>query len=77
MTFIPNLIPSLAQSPDIRQNSGWGISDFRISGQSLTNKSCHNSRTNDDTNMKLGPETKLDKRNAATDQTKIMVDLPD
>ena len=30
-------IPNLPQSPDIRQNSDKGISDFRISGQSLIN----------------------------------------
>ena len=29
--------PNLPQSPDIRQNSDKGISDFRISGQSLIN----------------------------------------
>ena len=30
-------IPNLPQSPDIRQNSDKGISNFRISGQSLIN----------------------------------------
>ena len=30
-------IPNLPQSPDIKQNSDKGISDFRISGQSLIN----------------------------------------
>ena len=51
------------QSPDIGQNSDRGISDFRISGQSLIKENCHNSRTSDDIDMKLGPVTKLDKRN--------------
>ena len=52
-----------SQSPDIGQNSDGGISDFRISGQSLIKENCHNSRTSDDIDMKLGPVTKLDKRN--------------
>ena len=42
-----------------------GISDFRISGQSLIKESCH-SGTSDDVDMKLKPVTKLDKRNKAT-----------
>ena len=29
-------------------------------------KNCYNSRTSDDTDMKLGPVTKLDKRNKTT-----------
>ena len=40
-----------------------GISYFQISGQSLTKENCHNSRTSDDIDMKLGPVTKLNKRN--------------
>ena len=40
-----------------------GNSGFQISGQSLIKGNCHNSRTSDDTDMKLGPVTKLDKRN--------------
>ena len=51
---------------DIGQNSDGGISDFWISGQSLTKENCHNSRTGDDTDMKLGRVTKLDKRNKTT-----------
>ena len=78
-TFIPNLvgarggdvilprakfgIPNLSQSPDIGQNSDGGISDFRISGQFLIKENCHNSRNSDDIYMKLGPVTKIDKRN--------------
>ena len=61
---MPNFgIPNLLQSPDIGQNSDGGISDFRISGQSLIKENCHNSRTSDDINVKLRPLTKLDKRN--------------
>ena len=48
---------------DIRKNSDGGISDFRISGQSLIKKNCHNSRISDDIDMKLGPVTKLDRKN--------------
>ena len=51
------------QSPDIGQNPDGGISDFRISGQSLIKENFHNSRTTDDINMKLVPVTKLGKRN--------------
>ena len=45
------------------QNSDWGIFDLRISGQSFIKENCHNSRTSDDINMKLGLVTKPDKRN--------------
>ena len=55
----------MSQSPDIGQNSDWGISEIRISGQSLIKENCHNSRTSDDIDMNLGPVTKLDKRNKA------------
>ena len=51
-------IPNSPQSPDIGQNSDGAISDFRISGQSFINGNCHNSRTSDDIDMKLGSETK-------------------
>ena len=52
----------MSQSPDIRQNSDGSISDFRVSGQSLIKRNCHNSRTSYDIDMKLGPVTKFDKR---------------
>ena len=57
------------QSLDIGQNSEGGISDFRISGQSLIKENCHNSRTSDDIDMKLGTVTKLDKRNKKRQKT--------
>ena len=56
----------MPQSPDIGQNSDGGISDFRISGQSLIKENCYNSRTSDDIDMKYGSVTKLDKRNKTT-----------
>ena len=59
-------IHNLSQSLDIGQNSGVGISDFRISGQSLIKENCHNSRTSDDIDMKLGPVTIFEKRNKTT-----------
>ena len=59
-------MPILEIFPDIGENSHEGISDFQISGQSLIKTNCHNSRTSDDIEMNLGPVTKLDKRNKAT-----------
>ena len=56
-------IPNSAQSPDIWQNFRRGISNFRISGLSLIKENCHNSRTSDVIDLKVGPVTKLDKRN--------------
>ena len=50
-------------SPDTGQNSDGGTSHFQIFGQSLIKENSHNSRTSDDTDMKLGPATKLYKRN--------------
>ena len=48
------------------QNSDGGISNFRISSQSLTKENHHNFRTSDDVDIKLWPVTKLDKRNKTT-----------
>ena len=47
------------QSPDIGENSDWGISNLLISGQSVINKNCHNSGTSDDIDMKNKPATKF------------------
>ena len=55
-------IPNLSQSPDIGQNLG-SISVFWFSGQSIIKENCHNSRNSDDIEMKLGPATKLNKKN--------------
>ena len=65
-------ITNSSQSPDIGQNSDRGISDLRISGQSLIKENCHNSRTSDDIDMKLGPITELDKRNEVTSKKLTM-----
>ena len=66
-------IPNLSQSPDIVQNSHKAIYDFLIPGQSLVNKNCCNSRTSNDIDVKLGPVTKLDKRNNATSKNLMMM----
>ena len=56
----------MPQSPDIGQTLNRGISDFIIPGQSLIKENCHNSRTGDDIDIKLGPITNIDKRNKLT-----------
>ena len=48
-------------SSDIGKNSSRGISDSQIFGQYVIKENFYNSRTSDDIDMKLGPETKLDK----------------
>ena len=35
---------------------------FPISGQSLTNKNCHNSKTSNDIDLRLGPATKIERK---------------
>ena len=60
------------QSPDIWQNGDGGISDFRISGQSLIKENCRNSRTSDDFDMKLEPVAKLHKRKKTTSKNFTM-----
>ena len=52
----------MPQSADIGQNSDGAISEFRISGQGLIKENCHNSRTSDDIDMKLGPVTERDEK---------------
>ena len=42
------------------------MANFRISGQSPMKESCYNSSTSHDMGMKLGPVTKIDKRNKST-----------
>ena len=56
----------MTQSLDNGENSEGGISDFQISAQSLIKVNCHNPRTSNDVNMKLGPVIKLEKRNKTT-----------
>ena len=54
-------------SLDIAQNWDMSISNVWISGQSLINEKCRNSRTSNDADMKLGPVTKLDRRKVIID----------
>ena len=54
----------------MEKNSDRGISNFRISGQSFKNENCQNSIASHDIDMKLGPETKLDKKNTAISKKK-------
>ena len=60
------------QSADIGQNSDRVIFDFQISGQTLIKENCHNYRTNNDINTKIGSATKIKKRNKTTSKTVTM-----
>ena len=53
-------------------NSDGDTSYFRIPGQSLIKENCHNSRTSDDIDMKVGPVTKLYKKNKTTSKKLAM-----
>ena len=64
--FVPNFVFLTCPSLHILGKTQTGISDFQISGQSLIKRNCNNSTTSDDIDMKLGPVTKLDKRNKKT-----------
>ena len=59
-------IPNSPQSPDIGQNSDGGISNFRISGQSLIKENRHNSRASYGIDMKLISVARPDKKNKTT-----------
>ena len=62
-----NLVSITRYSLQILGKTQTGVfSDFRMSGQSFIKENCHNSRTGDDIDMKLGPVTKYDKRNKTT-----------
>ena len=57
---MPNLVSPTCPSLQILDKSYTGV--FPIYGFLV----CHNSRTSDDIDIKLGPVTKLDKRNKTT-----------
>ena len=65
---MPNLVSINCPSLQILGKTQPGV--FLISrflpGQPLIKENCHNSRTSQDIEMKLGPVTKLDKRNKIT-----------
>ena len=69
---MPNLVSITCPSLQISGKTQTGVDDFRISGQSLIKENCYNSRTSDDIDMKLGPVTKLDKRNKTTSKNLTM-----
>ena len=48
---------------------------FRVS-DSLKKENCHNSRTSDDIDMKLGPVTELDERNKTPSKILTMTSCP-
>ena len=56
-------IPNLPESPELGKTQTGGIVNFQNSAEFLITENCQNSRTSDDIDMKLGPVTKLDKRN--------------
>ena len=60
---MPNLVTLTRPSLQITGKTQMGV--FLLSNFKFP-ENCHNSRTNDDTDMKLGPITKLDKRNKTT-----------
>ena len=66
-------IPNLPKSPGIGQNSDGGTSDSLISGQSLINVNCYNSRISYDIDMKLRSATKLDKKDTVTSNKLTMI----
>ena len=59
-------VSNLFQSSDIRWNLDGAISNSRVSGQSLINKKRHIFRISNDTDRKLEPVNKLDKKNTIT-----------
>ena len=60
---MPSLVSVTCPSLQILGNTQTGYFRFPDSGQSVMKENCHNSRNSDDIDMKLGPVTKLDKRN--------------
>ena len=59
-----SLTCSSLQISDKNQTREFPISSFPV--KLIINRSCRKSTTSDDTDMKLGPVTKIDKRNTAT-----------
>ena len=63
---MPNLVSLTCSCLKILGKTQMGLFSVSGFGQSLRKENCQNSRTNNDIDMKLGPVTKLDKRNKAT-----------
>ena len=64
MPQLVSLTCSSLQISDKTQTRGFPISSFPVT--LIINRSCRKSTTSDDTDMKLGPVTKIEKRNTAT-----------
>ena len=62
--FVSDLVSLTRPSLQILDKTQTG--KFSIFGQFLIKRNCHNSRTSDVFDMKLGPVTKIDKRNKTT-----------
>ena len=67
---MPNLVSITRPSLQILGKTQTGV--FPISGQSLIKENCHNSRTSDDIDMKLGLLTKFDKKKITTSKKLTM-----
>ena len=63
---MPNLVSLICLGLQISGKTQTAVSEFQIPGQSLIKENCHNSRTCDDIDTKLGLVTKLDKTNKTT-----------
>ena len=68
--LVPNLVSVTHLSLQILGKLRLGISIFWNSAQSLIKEKCHNSRTSNDIDMKLGPLLKLGKRNTMSKKKK-------
>ena len=66
----------MLQSPDIGKNSVESISDFQVPDQSIIKENCHNSRANNDIDIKLGTITKIDKNKTTMSKTFTMTSCP-
>ena len=62
--FVSDLV-SLTR-PSLQTLDKTQTGEFSIFGQFLIKRNCYNSRTSDVFDMKLGPVTKIDKRNKTT-----------
>ena len=73
---MPNMVSPTRPSLQILGKTQEGVfSNFRFLVNPLQKKNCHNSRTSDDIDMKLGPVTKLDKRNKTTSKKFVDDDM--
>lgn len=66
-TFVQNLVSLILLNLQVlgkAQVGGFSVSRFLL--KSLINKKCHKSRTINDTDVKIGPPCKLEKRNTNT-----------